>query len=278
MQRLEIEPARRERARLRALEVGATRAIDARVVEHLAQLHAASRRAARRSAVRGRRAARPSRPARCSIMSGARAGHEVDDAACPAISPPCGATTTRRDAVVARRPSMRTDAGLSPSHGVNAAAMPLRPRARRLARRRRRHRSRPAPSCVSRVDEPGVTDLPVASMRCGAGRHGDVRAHGDDLAVADEHRAVLDRRAAHRVHLAAGDGDRLRARARAATTATRAPARRREPDRRASLGSLHVVGAARSPARSPCATAAPDRAGRTASRRRSTPSRRASTR
>jgi hypothetical protein len=61
----------------------------------------------------------------------------------------------------------------------------------------------------SAVDEAGGDDLARGVHAARVGGHGDVRAHGDDPAVADEHRPVLDSGAAHGIYGAADDGHGL---------------------------------------------------------------------
>ena len=62
-----------------------------------------------------------------------------------------------------------------------------------------------------RIDKPRRDDLAHCVYALRIGGNGDVRTDGSDPAVTDQHYAALNRRAAHRVHSPAGNGDRLRA-------------------------------------------------------------------
>ena len=217
------------------------------------RMYASRRRAARAAARSARRAAptfarrgvvdlRDHRDRRRSSMSRARAARrDRGSPPGPRSARRAGRDDHRRDAAVRAPARCSTDCGLKPSHTVNAArdaVVVLRAERSRVAatapivdqpRLRRR---------VRRV--PASPILPVASMRCAPAGIGDVRADGDDLPVADEHRAVLDRRAAHRIDLAAGDGDRLRARAARSARSTRRARRAARSSGAHQLGSSTV--------------------------------------
>ena len=98
------------------------------------------------------------------IMSVVVPGTTSSSAACPATNPPVGITTKL---VI---PSLRagasiTEFGLSPSQTVNAAAMLSFPLAD-ISRVSPTADTSCTPSCVAALTKPGVTILPVASMRC----------------------------------------------------------------------------------------------------------------
>jgi hypothetical protein len=131
----------------------------------------------------------------------------------PATMPLPGATTT--DVTPSCRAGMmKVFAGFRPFQASKDALIPVRAACAavvvaagelRVARLAQSERGRG-------IDEAGGHPLAARVDAARVGGDRDVGADGDDLAIADEHGAVLDPRTADGMHGAPDDGDRLRAR------------------------------------------------------------------